>query len=221
MTRSAWFVAWAAVWIAANCADARADLLALVATGSFGPTSTLDGVPFGDDTPYSFRAVFDADHDRNPKAGEGAGYFLVTEFSISIAGHGDFAGIPNNDLNVALLDPSYHLHINAAGLLTVLGDPFLLDSYGAVDPAFDPHMPTPATFENYLTTLSGGAYVIPLSGGGELAIKDAGSRPRTAQLVSVPEPATHWLAGTAIGGLILCRLLALAFGKRALRLGDL
>lgn len=199
MTPRVWLLALVAA--SAACAEARADLLTLVATGSFGPTSTLDGIPFGDETPYSFRAVFDADHDRNPKAGEGAGYFLVTVFSLSITGHGEFTGIPNNDLNVALLDPTYHLHINAAGLLTSLGDPFLLDSYAAVDPAFDPHQPTPTVFESYLTTLSGGAYVIPLAGGGELAIKDAGSRPRTAQLVAVPEPAALWLAGWAVAGL--------------------
>ncbi len=214
MTPRVWLRALVLVWAVAACAEVRADLLALLATGSFGPTSTLGGVPLGVDTPYSFRAVFDADHDRNPKAGEGAGYFLVTEFSLTIAGHGDFTGIPNNDLNVALLDPTYHLHINAAGLLTSLGDPFFLDSYAAVDPAFDPHRPTPTTFENYLTTLSGGAYVIPLAGGGELAIKDVGNLPRTTQLVAVPEPATFWLAGAAAVGFVVCLLLAPALPQR-------
>jgi PEP-CTERM motif len=180
----------------------EAGLLALQATGAFGPTSTLGGTAFGAHTPYSFRAVFDPAMDRNPMPGDGAGYFRATQFTITIEGYGTFEGIPNDDLNVALLDPTYHLGIHAAGLLTSRGEPFFLDAYSAVAPPFDPHAPTPATFLGYLRTLPGFPYVVPLAGGaGELVINDAGDTPRTASLVAVPEPSSLVLAG--LGGLAL------------------
>src|SRR5262245_5068603 len=89
--------------------QAEASLLVLEATGAFGPTSTLGGIAFDADTLYSFRAVFDPAMDRNPTPGDGAGYFRAARFTITIEGQGTFEGIPNDDLNVALLDPTYHL----------------------------------------------------------------------------------------------------------------
>ena len=52
---------WAVIVASAALGSGRAEagLLALEATGAFGPTSTLGGTAFGADTPYSFRAVFD------------------------------------------------------------------------------------------------------------------------------------------------------------------
>ena len=109
-------------------------------------------------------------------------------------------GIPNNDLNVALVNPTYHLGINAAGLVTSRGEPFSLDAYSAVTPPFDPHVPTPATFQGYLGTLSGFPYVVPLAGSaGEVVINDVANTPRTASLVAAPEPSSLVLTG--LGGL--------------------
>ena len=109
-------------------------------------------------------------------------------------------GIPNNDLNVALVNPTYHLGINAAGLVTSRGEPFFLDAYSAVAPPFDPHVPTPTTLLGYLGTIPGFPYVVPLAGGaGELVINDVGDTPRTASLVAAPEPSSLVLAG--LGGL--------------------
>jgi hypothetical protein len=195
---------WAVIVAVATLGSgqAKADMLAMEATGAFGPTSTLGGAAFGADAPYSFHAVFDPAKDRNPAPGDGAGYFRAAQFTITIAGYGTFAGVPNDDLNVALLDPTYHLSINAAGLLTSRGEPFFLDTYSAVVPPFDPHAPTPATFLGYRRTLSGFPYVVPLAGGaGELVINDVGDAPRTASLVAVPEPSSLVLAG--VGGLAL------------------
>jgi hypothetical protein len=180
----------------------EAGLLGLEATGAFGPTSTLGGTAFGADTPYSFGAVFDPTTDRNPTPGDGAGYFRATQFTITIQGYGTFVDIPNTDLNVALVNPTYHLGINAAGLVTSRGEPFSLDAYSAVTPPFDPHVPTPATFQGYLETLSGFPYVVPLAGGvGELVINDVGNTPRTASLVAAPEPSSLVVMG--VGGLAL------------------
>lgn len=191
---------------ALGAGPAEATLLALEATGSFGPTSTLGGTAFGADTPYSFRAVFDSAEDRNPNPGDGAGYFRVTQFTITIERHGSFEGIANDDLNVALLDPTYHLGIQAAGLLTSRGEPFFLDAYSAVAPPFDPHGPTPTTFLSYLTTLYSSPYVVPLAGGaGELAVFDVGDAARTASVVAIPEPSGLTLTGLGVLVLLVGR----------------
>jgi hypothetical protein len=195
---------WAVIVASATLGSGQAEagLLALEATGAFGPTSTLGGTAFGADTRYWFRAVFDPAQDRNPTPGDGAGYFRATRFTIAIEGYGTFEGIPDDDLNVALLDPTYHLGIDAAGLLTSRGKPFFLDAYSAVAPAFGPHAPTPTTFLGYRRTLPGFPYVVPLAGGaGELVINDVGDAPRTASLAAVPEPSSLVLAG--LGGLAL------------------
>jgi hypothetical protein len=197
---------------------AEAGLLALDVTGSFGPTSTLGGTPFGVDTPYSFRAVFDPTDNVNPTPG--AGYFRPTQFTIEIAGHGTFTGIPNVDLNVVVLDPSYHLGVYAAGLVTSAGDPFFLDTYSTVVPSFNPEAPTPTSFSGYLGTLAGAPYMIRLAGGtGDLVIKDFGNAVPTASLVAVPVPSSLVLAG--LGGLALfagrtrlCRVWAAGFDHR-------
>lgn len=194
------WVAVVGVMAALGSGRAEAGLLALDVTGSFGPTSTLGGTPFGVDTSYSFRAVFDPTDNVNPTPG--AGYFRPTQFTIAIAGHGTFAGIPNVDLNVVVLDPSYHLGVFAAGLVTSAGDPFFLDTYSAVDPPFNPEVPTPTSFSGYLGTLAGKPYIIPLAGGaGDLVIKGFGDPVPTASLVAVPEPSSLVLAG--LGGLAL------------------
>ena len=188
------------VLVTLGSAQAEASLLGLEATGAFGPSSTLGGTAFGADAAYSFGAIFDPTKDRNPTPGDGAGYFRATQFTITIQGYGTFVGIPNNDLNVALVNPTYHLGINAAGLVTSRGEPFSLDAYSAVTPPFDPHVPTPATLQGYLGTLSGFPYVVPLAGSaGEVVINDVANTPRTASLVAAPEPSSLVLTG--LGGL--------------------
>ena len=175
---------------------AEATNLALDVTGEFGPTTTLNGTALGANTPFSFHAVFDPAEDVNPTPG--AGYFRPTEFAIEIAGHGSFAGVPNVDLNVVVLDPTYHLGVFAAGLVTSTGTPFFLNTYTAVATPFNPETPTPTTFQEFIETLDSFAeapYVIPLTGGGSLSIHDFGPATPTASLVAVPEPTMIWTIG--------------------------
>jgi len=177
-------------------AASYAELLQLESTGVFGSTTTLGGTALVADTPYSFRAVFDSTKNRNPIVAEkGAGYFAALEFAITIEGHGQFTDIPSDDLNVVLLDPSYHLGINAAGLLSADGQRFFLDSYEKVQPAFDARSPVPTVFLDYLSTVPSFPYQVPLVGiNGGLVINDLGSGARTAIVTAVPEPATPVLA---------------------------
>ncbi len=193
-----WFLA-AVVCIEAVLAAppaSHAELLLLESTGVFGPTTTLGGTELGADTPYSFRAVFDSTKNRNPIVGEkGAGYFAAIEFALTIEGHGEFAGIPSDDLNVVLLDPSYHLSINAAGLLSANGQRFFLDSYEKVEPTFDARSPAPTAFVDYASTLPSFPYHVALVGiNGGLVINDLGTGARTAIVTAVPEPSTLVLA---------------------------
>lgn len=170
---------------------ASAANLVLNVSGEFGPTTTLNGAPLGVNTPFSFRAVFDPDDDVNPTPG--AGYFPPTTFTVDIAGHGTLAGVPNVDLNVVVLDPTYHLGVYAAGLVTSTGSPFFLNTYSTVDTPFNPEIPTPTAFANFLQILDSfneAPYVIPLTGGGALTINDFGDAIPTASLAAIPEPAT-------------------------------
>jgi hypothetical protein len=189
---------WAAVvgTIAALSLEwAEATVLTLDVTGVFGPTTTLDGAALGVDTPYSFHAVFDPTNEvfHTP----GAGIFPVTQLTITIAGHGTFAGTPNIDLNAVVVDPSYHLGVYAAGLVDVTATSFFLIEYSAVSPPLNPTAPTPTTFLGYLGMEVGVfPYLIPLAGGaGDLAINAFSDAVPTASLVAVPEPSSLLLAG--------------------------
>jgi len=184
---------------------AEAANLALDVFGEFGPATTLNGNALGVNTPFSFHALFDPMDNVNPTPG--AGYFRPTEFTLEIAGHGTFAGVPNVDLNVVVLDPTYHLNVYAAGLVTSTGSPFFLNTYSAVASPFNPSVPTPTTFLNYQETLDSfddAPYVIPFAGGADsLVINDFGSAVPSASLVAVPEPSSLWLwmaglCGTAL-----------------------
>jgi hypothetical protein len=185
---------------------ASLSLAPAAATGEFGPTTTLNGAALAANTPFAFHAVFDPANNVNPTPG--AGYFRPTLFTIDIAGHGSFAGVPNVDLNVVVLDPTYHLGVYAAGLVTSAGTPFFLNTYATVAPPFQPESPTPTTFASFLQTLDSFAespYVIPLTSGGTLAIHDFGPVSPTATLVAIPEPATLCIAALCGAALVARR----------------
>ena len=118
--------------------------------------------------------------------------------------------MPNVDLNVVVLDPTYHLNVYAAGLVTSAGTPFFLNTYSAVATPYNPSTPTPTTFLGFLGTLDSfdeAPYVIPLAGGaGNLAINDFGSAVPTASLVAVPEPSLMWLVGWCGTALFAARM---------------
>lgn len=190
--------------IAASSSAPAADL-ALDISGTFGPTTTLGGSALGTATPFAFRAVFDADHElfHTP----GAGIFAVTEFTITIDGHGTFMGVPNANLNAVVVDPTYHIGTYAAGLVDLTATSFFLNKYESVSTPFSPPSPTPTTFINFLGQKSGVfPYTIPLAGGtGNLAINDFGNSVPTASLFAVPEPSTLFAAMLATIGTVARR----------------
>jgi hypothetical protein len=180
--------------------------LSLNITGAFGPATTLGGVPLGADTPFTFRAVFDPTQELFHT--DHVGIFAVTQFAITINGNRTFTGIPNENLNIAISDPHYPpVPAYSAGLVDLTATSFFLDKYSTVTLPFDPHMPTPTTFLNFLDRVPGAfPYIIPLAGGaGELAINDFGNSAPSASLVAVPEPSTQMLVGVLWSTVLLTR----------------
>jgi hypothetical protein len=151
--------------------------------------------------------VFDADRElfHTP----GAGIFAVTEFTITIDGHGTFTGVPNANLNAVVVDPTYHIGTFAAGLVDLTATSFFLDKYQSVSTPFSPPTPTPTNFINFLGRESGVfPYTIPLVGGaGNLAINDFGASAPSATLLAVPEPLPLVMAGLFGTALLVVRTM--------------
>ena len=180
---------WAVIVASATLGSGQAEagLLALDASGAFGPASTLGGIAFGADTPYSFRAVFDPAEDRNPTPGDGAGYFRHAVHDHD-RGVRDLRGHPQRRPERRAARPDLPPGHQRRGVGHLPRRPLLPRCLLRGRPSVHPHAPTPTTFQGYLTTLAGFPYVVPLAGGeGELVVNDIGDTPRTASLVA-PRP---------------------------------
>src|SRR5262245_35057658 len=95
----------------AVAAPARAASLTENLTGFFGPTTTLGGVALGADTAFTLQAV--GDTSSGVTIVPGLDVYAVTNFTISIAGKGNFTGIPDINTKIFLadlnLDPFYQV----------------------------------------------------------------------------------------------------------------
>ena len=171
--------------------QAGAASLSLGYSGVFSADSTLGGVAFGADTPFTFQATFDSTTDTDP--GDGIGLFdAVVTFSIQ--GFGSFTTDPAGDVNVVLADITSGLPAYAAGLVTADQSWGFFRLFFAVTPAIDADVPGPSRFSGIVTTAVGVPFVIPLSlGRGDLVINDFVSLGETAEITlttttPVPEP---------------------------------
>jgi hypothetical protein len=195
----------AVVFIAAIAASqAQAGTLTENFSGSFGPTTTLGGVALGTDTAFTFHAAFDT--TTGISFGQGIELFPVTSFTIDIAGQGTFTGIPNADLNVALIDPTFGAFGNAyaVGIFDHTLDFGFEGIFSTATPGFSVTAPTPSVFSGFERSISGPNYNIPLVGvTGGLVFNGLGSAIPTVSLTgSVPEPSSLVLGSlAALGGL--------------------
>lgn len=174
-----------------SAASAQAGLLALDFSGGVGPGSTLNGVLLDVNTGFSFSAVFDPTMNQ----GSGFGAFAVTQFTISIVGHGTYMGVtPSPTLFVAITTSTGDYSV---GLIDSPTDPSF-GFYGVFEqatPPVDPEAPTPTVFSE-LSESNSSSYTIDLVGGGSLVI----NRPVSvsgASIAAIPEPSTLQLSACA------------------------
>lgn len=206
-------------------ASARATL-SLNYAGSFGPATTLGGIPLGEETPFSFEAQFESTSNfytlLPPEAVPNLGLFPITSFWLQLGGE-TYHAPPSSSLNVALLimkkSPEaptlYGVGIAASAGTFPDGFPLgFLSFFLAANPSFSAIAPTPLTLDDFLATVDsmtddeGVPYVLALDGvTGGLVINEFGMSPVTASLTAVPEPGNALVLAGLIGsaGFLRCR----------------
>ncbi len=176
---------------------APAAMMNLNYSGSFGPTTTLNGVPLGGSVnPFSLVATFDP--AVSFPAGPGAS-FPITDLQIHLLG-GNYTAAPAPNLNVGLLNQGgrYLAGLFGQGPGSGFGSVF-----ATATPPYSAVAPTPSLLSGYVSSgLGQGLYTITLNGGaGDLVVNDLGDSPFTAELTAaVPEP-SQWamMAVTLLG----------------------
>ncbi len=169
-------------------------------SGTFSAGSTLDGVAFGSDTPFTFSAAFDSATDPEHVTGNGLGIFhAVVTFDID--GFGVFTSDPAAGVFVLLgdLDIDSNFLVGLVGPAVATG---FLAEFSTATPAFDADVPTPSVISGFVGSSFGFPFAVPLSGGaGDLVIGGVASLGTMAQLAQVPEPSS--LVLFSIGGIAL------------------
>ncbi len=179
-------------------AGASAALLKLEYSGTFSSSSTLGGVAFGADTPFTYSAVFDSLTDTVGANGQGVFDAVVT---FDIPGIGTFVSDLTGDVNVALFDPSSGGDLGAflSNSSTSLGFGGL---FSTATPVFDADTPIPSVLTGFLGPDDGLPFTIPLSGGaGDLVVFGVVSG-ASAQISQVPIPSAFLLFGTGLASLV-------------------
>jgi hypothetical protein len=167
-------------------------------SGSFGPTTTLNGTALGSDTNFSFQATFDSTAGTVVTPGVAT---FATSVTFNIAGHGTYTTAPGG-ISVILTDPSFPQLPGdfGVGLSTSTAGAFWGAAFASASPAFTVGTVAPTVFSNYLEYVIDPPLAITLTGGGSLVINDFGTTAATASLTSaaVPEPAALIVAAEAV-----------------------
>lgn len=181
--------------LAATASSHAAALLTLNYSGTFGPTTTLGGSPFGvgTTTPFSFAATFNPAAPVSSVPGYAA--FTASSFTILIKGTTYTATTPSA-LTVLLADPRAFPPPTSLYVVALnTGKPtFVLSSFftGAA-PTFYADTPTPTVFSGFDNQQLDEGFQIALDGVfGGLVINDLVGT-SAATLSAVPEP-SEWAA---------------------------
>jgi hypothetical protein len=213
-----------ALHVALSATPAIATPLVFTYSGVFSPTTTLNGVEFGVNTPFSFEASFDSGGDIYAAA-EGAGIFdAVVSFQI---GGATYTSDPAGDVNVFLQDPSHSDTGNyVVGLSNSLGSIGFLGVFATATPVIDADVPVQSTFSGFLGHTSALPFTIPLlDGAGDLVLSRVGivSLGATAEVTAAtpaPEPTSLLLFGTgAVGVIARLRRRKQQYALHAIRCG--
>jgi len=184
-------------------ASAQATLLTLNMSGSFGPTSTLDAIAFGAETPFTLQAEFDTSAPAIPPGfGMPINRYPLTGLDITIQGYGTYVGTPAalSDLMAAFADPNFAANGFYIVGLTSSSDGGLTPDFASVTPVFNVNAPGPAVFSGGTAQLAALPIAIELDGlAGGLVINDLGGQALTASVVAASVPEGGQMAMTCLG----------------------
>jgi hypothetical protein len=199
---------------AASAPAGPSNPLTLNYSGYFGPTTTLGGTTFSEDTAFSMAATFDA--AATPiTSGLGFAGFSASSFSIVI-GSTTYAASSPADLAVMLADQSGPFEgLYAAGISDASFGHSIFSVYAGATPALDANNPTATVFSGYKGSDRNTGFAIALTDvTGGLVINDLGSGDFTANLTSVPEP-SQWAIISCFGVLGLVYVAKRRLAKAA------
>ena len=155
-------------------------------TGSFGPTTTLNGVALGAETAFTIVATFDPATNLAPlPPGSGIGVYAAT-VSFTIEGHGTYQSAPGADLTVWLLNPTEGFApFYGAGIGDQLGQYGFYPAFDGATPQFSAEAPNSTVFSGYLASQESLPFTIPLGDGtSSLVVKDLGSITPAAEIIA-------------------------------------
>jgi alpha-tubulin suppressor-like RCC1 family protein len=160
--------------------------MSLHCTGSFGPTTTLNGVELGAETAFSMVATFDPTLNLAPfPPGSGVGVYAATA-SITIDGYGTYQSAAGADFNIWLMNPTeMFVPFYAAGFGDQSGENGVSQIFNSTTSPFFAEAPTPTTFSDNLGPDQGNfPFAIPLGDGtSSLVVNDLGAATFTAEII--------------------------------------
>jgi uncharacterized repeat protein (TIGR02543 family) len=160
--------------------------MSLHCTGSFGPTTTLNGNPLGAETAFTIVATFEPTLNlASFPPGSGVGVYAATA-SITIDGYGTYPSAAGADFAVWLMNPTENfVPFYAAGFGGLSGENGVSQIFNSTTPAFFAEAPTPTTFSDNLGPDQGNfPFAIPLGDGtSSLVVNDLGAATFTAEII--------------------------------------
>ncbi len=187
-------------------APTMASVLTLNYAGSFGPTSTLNGSPFGVDTPFTLQATFDPSADLLPVSG--VGVFSITSFSIYLQG-ATYRALASPLLNVAFEAPPTILFYAVGFVDSVAPTSGFVTYFTTATPYASADAPASTQFSNFVGNFIFVPYTIMLNNGdGDLVINDFGATGNYSANFTesaVPEPSTYLLLCLSLGAVGIAR----------------
>ncbi len=165
------------------CSTLPSTDLILRYTGSFGPTTTLDGVALEAETPFVIVATFDSAQNLFPMLGYGIASYAATA-TITLDGSATYQSAPGADFAVLLINPALSSSY-AAGFGEPTGDLGVFATFDGATPQFLAETPSPTVFSGFIGNEGGLPFAIPLGDGtSSLMINDFGSTTPTAEITA-------------------------------------
>ena len=184
------------LWLMPTSASAAP--LQLESSGVFSDTSTLNGMEFGVDRPFTYTAVFDSTLDVSIAPDNGVFAAVIT---FTIPGVGTFTSGPAGNIVVGLASDGLFgafIGTGVGGLNKAFGGFF-----STATPVFDADTPTPSVLSGFTGPDDAFPVIFPLTNApGDLVVNGIVTSGTTATISAVPIPSALLLFGTGLLGLI-------------------